>query len=562
MAAIAWPPNAAAQQGRRDRPQLSADSIAILDAMAVAIIDGASRIADSTTGDAPQRARTRAALAVALAEAAGDPAIRARVWRSRAFVYDRLRLRDSATAANEQAVLAAQSAVDAASNSGDPVSEARARVAAAELVKFANYNLSKAQYAQAFRLFESAGAWSEAAEAIHELGYQWNVGKDSSAKIELREASLNQKAAVAKARIDSLMANGYKADDDHPTDALRWFREAANAARLVSDARSELYALRNAIEVYRRVADSGLDDSGLTATAARDSLESLLGKAVRIARRDPWYAGTFGNVADVYKSAGRVDSVVAYLRRALDAYTAKLDTHNASQMLPRLARAFLDKKQLDSALAYGRAARRPAAPDDSVPSEDVEVTLARTFESLGQHDSAAVAYSRSAAKAFNPYQRLSAAATQFMAAELPDSTAAVYERLRRMGRRDNDAATIDAGAKGLARLYQELGQPDRAADQYREVIRSTEQRKDAAGQARALLALAQFYHEEGFADSVRAIVPRAVATFPARENADRTARLAYCVFLTDAMTLLRREFREEESRTYLPIASTCLASVR
>jgi hypothetical protein len=114
MAAIAWPPNATAQRGRRDRPQLSADSIAILEVMAVAIADGASRIADTTTGDGPQRARARAAMAVALAEDAGDAAIRARVWRTRAFVYDRLRLRDSAAAANAQVMLAAQSVAESA----------------------------------------------------------------------------------------------------------------------------------------------------------------------------------------------------------------------------------------------------------------------------------------------------------------------------------------------------------------------------------------------------------------------------------------------------------------
>jgi len=552
------------QTVQRVTSPLTADTITILKVVARATIDRAVRTADTTTDDAPSRARAGGASAVAMAEQSGDRATQAYVWQRLASMYQRLRLRDSAAMANDRAVLTTRTDVEQARAAGGGINEARARVRAAEVAPSGNRDSSKAQYAQALRLFESASAWSEAADVIRELGYEWDVGRDSSAKVAAREAQLRQRAAAAQSAVDSLMRSGYGAGNDHPIDALRWFRRAADVARSVRDDNTERYALQQEIEVYRRVVDSraSIDDSMLTPSIARDSIETILKKAIRIVQSDARFISTFRRVAEVYQSAGLTDSVIAYRRRALAAYLESHDVPNVANALPPLARAFLDAQQFDSALAYGRLGRRVRAQTDTVPNEDIEVAVARAFEGLGRHDSAAVAYSRAATKAFNRELRLLAAAGQFMEAELADSAAAAYDQLRQIGKSDNDPIAVESGIRGLAQLYQELGQPDRSAEQYQELVRSAERRKDAPQQARGLLMLAQLYHEEGYPDSVRSIVARAMATYPAVTRADRSERLEHCVFIGKVMALLKHEFREEEAREHLPALSRCVAEAR
>jgi len=484
----------------------------------------------------------------------GDALAQADVWQSAARVYNRYKLADSAALATTQAFAVAREAVARSIRAGEPVAEAHARLVLSNL--YSNRDSARAERTRAVQLYEAAGAWNLAFEEIGSLGYTWEVGADSATKVAEHARRLRNLADSVANAVDTLIVRGAGVSDN--PQALRQFLRAADMARRSHDTFREVGALNSAIERLRILANGPVstvgDNSALAARDAADSLEVYIRRAVALTQADFQFSSSLGRVAETYRAAGWTDSVIVYRRRSLADDEAR-DLRQRQSARMTLARALLAAGQTDSAIALGRLARA-AVPRDSAPDANIEQLLGEAFDRRGGRDSAAVAYSRAGQSGFLHSSNLRKAAERFLQAALPDSATAVYERLRKL--QDEDSFAERDGRRGLARIYQDIGQPALAAREYNALVVAAKGGDDRIGEARAILDLATFWHEEGYADSVRVLVAAAAARLPEQMPRATNPQLEYCSFAAGALSLLRHEFLEADARALLVRVSGCL----
>ena len=172
---------AAIPTARAQTPPIGADSAALLKLAARERARRAIKTADTSTDDARSRALKYSADAVGWAAQSGDPLAEADVWHTASRVYNRYKLADSAAAATTQSFAAAREAVVRGARAGDTIAEGRARLFLSDLHSVRDS--ARAERTLAVQLYEAAGAWNLAADEIGSLGYTWEVGADSAAKV-------------------------------------------------------------------------------------------------------------------------------------------------------------------------------------------------------------------------------------------------------------------------------------------------------------------------------------------------------------------------------------------
>lgn len=548
---------ATAQAQATSRAAVGRDSMRILSVYAREL----GRLAATDTISDAARRRSLIDASQRAATASGDAKTQADVWFSISSAYRRLKQNDSSAVARNRSLDLARSRVRAAQSTADTYAEGRARIDLADLLSYAaQMDSSYAERTVGAQLLESAHAWDEASDAVRQLGYVWQVGQDSSNKVAAHQQSLVARATAAKAALDSEYRRAIDARyRDDADEALRHYRQLARDADAVHERYRVRSALRDQLETFHDVAigKAGITvpDSTPAAIAAADSIREILSRALD--NVDVTSPSDFGELADIYRSAGAHDSAAAYRKREVEASERRGDKRLQRSAEIALAREYLSANRFDSALVYGRIASRTNTALGDSTDFSIDEILAGIWDRLGRADSAAVAYSRAGRAArlarFPTASYVERAGQRFLQAELPDSAVAAYSQLRED--RDVDADNLRRGTYGLAAVYQRMGNPARASSLLESVVASEMKRGDAYETASAMLHVAQFWHEEGSRDSTLAYVRRAMATLATNAAEDTQHR---CTVGANAITILKHEFLDREVRMIVPaILAAC-----